>query len=541
MTSTTTTPAATPTTPTETVGASRIGVENPFPVRGDMQAQARGEGTAAAPDNQYGGCAIQVFDANTGAGNLGNTHADAQGFLSYVNQFDQINFYFEDAGVKPWEYLPSTDDYQGFYGMDAVRVFYHSGHGAMASDGTFYAPMGAAWGGQDWAVSSSMSIGDQYLRYMFWSTCESLEVLGGQSPITTWNPVNKGLRMIFGFHSTSVDSGDYGKNFFSEWGKGKSFSQAWQDASLDISTNMIVSSAACGATQQECQDRLWNERLFYGDAGSNAWYWWRWAGNAPGSVARIANLEVPGGPTRMRLLRKRGDAEAFAELASRYGLCLDGQVPAGHGSLCAQGRGRKVIMAHDGTYEVAFGEPDRNATLASHQDLRAAADRAIDRFGVAEGIELVYDRTTATYHAGGPVDDADISDPRVADVTVHYRQVIGGVPVVMGSHGHVRVTLDPTGAVTRLVDRTRPVGEAVPKNAVAEEITDPEAELSATTQALLRTLAASGVLHDRVETVPNTTEVGYRLTSGMAELVARREVDVVTGPVRKRHVVEAVL
>lgn len=178
----------------------------------------------------YGGCSIEIFDPNTGAGNLSYPHDDANGFLDYLNQFDQINFHYEDGGVQEWEYNPAYDDWQNFYGMDAVRAFYHSGHGGMTGDGTFYAPLGAQWNGKDYAVSSSMSIGDHFLRYLFWSTCSSLEVLNGQTPIITWNGANKGLRMIFGFQSTSIDSPDYGRNFFSEWNKGKSFSQAWQDA-----------------------------------------------------------------------------------------------------------------------------------------------------------------------------------------------------------------------------------------------------------------------------------------------------------------------
>src|SRR6516225_12430842 len=226
----------------------RIGYANPFafePAEGASRVSLQSN----PPDNMYGGCSIQIFDPNTGAGNLSNTHADANGFLNYVNQFDQINFHFEDGGVQEWEYDPADDDFWNYYGMDAVRAFYHSGHGGMESDGTFFAPLGAQWGGKDYAISSSMSIGVHFLRYVFWSTCNSLEVLNGQSPIRTWNAANKGLRMIFGFQSTSLDSPDYGGNFFNEWNKGKSFSQAWQDASLDISSDMVVSSTACGSTE----------------------------------------------------------------------------------------------------------------------------------------------------------------------------------------------------------------------------------------------------------------------------------------------------
>jgi hypothetical protein len=109
----------------------------------------------------YGGCSIQVFDPFTEAGNLSYTHADANGFLNYVNQFDQIDFHFQDGSVQEWEYDPTYDDWQNLYGMDAVRAFYHSGHGGMQSDGTFFAPLGARWSGKDYAISSSMSLADQ--------------------------------------------------------------------------------------------------------------------------------------------------------------------------------------------------------------------------------------------------------------------------------------------------------------------------------------------------------------------------------------------
>jgi len=145
-------------------------------------------------DNMYGGCSIQVFDSATGAGNLSNTHADANGFLNYVNQFDTINFHYEDAGVEEWQYDPGYDDWQGKYGMDAVRAFYHSGHGGLDGNGVFAAPMGSQWNKQDWAVSTGMSFGNHFLKYIFWSTCQSVEVLNGQTPIRIWHPTNKGLQ-----------------------------------------------------------------------------------------------------------------------------------------------------------------------------------------------------------------------------------------------------------------------------------------------------------------------------------------------------------
>lgn len=527
-------------TTTSMTTARRIGYANPFAFESAAEGTSRGALRSNPPDNMYGGCSIQVFDPYTGAGNLSYTHADANGFLNYANQFDQIDFHFQDGSVQEWEYDPTYDDWQNLYGMDAVRAFYHSGHGGMQSDGTFFAPLGARWSGKDYAISSSMSLADQFLRYLFWSTCNSLEVLNGQSPIRTWNAVNKGLRMIFGFHSTSVDSGDYGKNFFSEWNKGKSFSQAWQDASLDISSNQQVSSTACGSTQAECQDRLWNERLFYGGSASNAWYWWRWAGNAPASLVRAANLSLPAAPVRVRLVRRAADERTLGALLGRYGIGAAAEIPAGAGDVSVEAGDRRLVLHADGSHEAFFAEPDRAASLAAHDELRAAADETVQRYRVADGLDLVYDRMTATYHAGGSV-GGDVHDTQVADVTVHYRQVIDGVPAVMGREGQVRVTLDPSGAVTRVLDRTQQVRDQVPAAPGSDDATDPEAALDRATQVLLRRLSANGVLHDRVETVPNSTEIGYRLQPDAGTLVARREVEVSTGRFSKRHVIEVPL
>ncbi len=48
--------------------------------------------------------------------------------------------------------------------------------------------------------------------------------------------------------------------------------------SLGHTHDQVVSSTACGATAEEAQNRLWNERLFNGGRVSDDWYWWRWSG-----------------------------------------------------------------------------------------------------------------------------------------------------------------------------------------------------------------------------------------------------------------------
>ena len=154
------------------------------------------------------------------------------------------------------------DDWQDTYGLDAVRAFYHSGHGGMDSAGVFYAPLGSSWSTHDaWARSNQMKFANQHLRYMFWSTCFSCRVLDGQNPFKTWGNANNGLRMLFGYESTSVDAGNYGSAFWKHWNQGKSFSQAWLDASwYDISHNQAPSAFACGSSAADAANRLNTER-----------------------------------------------------------------------------------------------------------------------------------------------------------------------------------------------------------------------------------------------------------------------------------------
>jgi hypothetical protein len=95
--------------------------------------------------------------------------------------------------------------------------------------------------------------------------------------------------------------------------------------------------------------------------------------------------------------------------------------------------------------------------------------------------------------------------------------------------------------VTRVLDRTHQVRDLLPAAPRSDDIADHEAALASATQVLLRRLSANGVLHDRVETVPNSTEIGYRLQPDQGTLVARREIEVSTGGFSKRHVVEVPL
>src|SRR5690349_2240552 len=147
-----------------------------------------------------------IEDFPPGVGDLGLTHDDAQGFYDYVKQFNTPNGWYKDGSVGQWIYEEKFDNYLDDFGFDPAKVVYHSGHGGMASDGVFSIPVGNDWGGDHWTTSNDMRLGNEYARYVFWSTCESVRVRNGHTPMRTWQAANLGLRMIFGYETVSVDN-----------------------------------------------------------------------------------------------------------------------------------------------------------------------------------------------------------------------------------------------------------------------------------------------------------------------------------------------
>ena len=124
--------------------------------------------------NAYGAFSIETF-ANSGG--LTYTHEDAQGFYDYVKQFAAPNFWYRDGGVAVWAYYEEYDNWQDTYGMDAVNVVYHSGHGGRLADGRVWFPLGADWSGQGTnAWSDKMRLGNERVNYIFWSTCSACPV-----------------------------------------------------------------------------------------------------------------------------------------------------------------------------------------------------------------------------------------------------------------------------------------------------------------------------------------------------------------------------
>jgi hypothetical protein len=519
----------------------------------------------AVSTDYYGAFSVEKFAA---ASDLFYTHEDAQGWLNYVQQFQAANFWYKDAGVAPWAYYEQYDNWQDTYGLDAVMAAYHSGHGAMDGNGVFYAAMGSNWGGLGTnALSSSMAIGNEQVRYLFWSTCFSCRVLGGHNPIRTWNAPNLGFRMLFGYETTSIDAGNYGSDFWKQWNRNKSFSQAFLDMSwYDVSTHQAPAVTACGATAAEAQDRLYNERFFNWGAVSRNYWHWRWYYAAASALAtRALNQRVPPRIAAAQLAVEPASPRLVRGILNRVpvGVNVPGDIAANPmGVIVIADANRHIAIDRNGTYEAQLAAP--NLESRNEPQIGAAIRRAqevVRQFGLDRN-DIVFDRVLHKYDcAGSSQGSGSIETPRLCETVVQFTQLIDGIPVIGPGEGKVTVTLDNDQNVTAIVDRTRTIAKVaealsapvppeaarptdsarIPQSAPtpASSETDPQQLLSARWQERMKSWVVSGRMPERHAVVPGSFEVGYIIRGNMATLVARQEVEAdCGGGFLKRFVVE---
>ena len=509
--------------------------------------------------NMYGAFSIETFCQ---AGGLGATHEDADGFLAYVRQFTPINFWYKDCGVRVWAYDEDYDNWQDTYGMDAVCVVYHSGHGGMDANGVFYAPMGCDWARQHdcTAISRHMHLGNEHARYIFWSTCLSLRVHDGHNPVRTWgHSPNPGWRMLFGFETTSWDDPNYGRNFWNHWRRGESFSSSWLNGSWDIAHDQAPAVVACGATAEESKNRVFNERYFDCGAVSHNWYWWRWYDAA--KAVRELELALPKHMLIARLQPVVAAVPSARAVADRFQLDMTfpsvGVAGPDRGYRVTDGD-KRISYSNDGSLDVQMAKPN----LANRQEIpmqRAStlAQDAVRRYGLDELAPVVPDRILLARDSGGRSDGSgQLEGPYTSATVVQYRQVINGLPVITPGLGTVRITVDNDGAVTnvhssvraieRLSDRAmspsdmpEPPGVVAAPGALAPEPSDPrdyEQKLAATFGKQLSLWAVKGWMPLAFTTVPGSTEIGYDIRGNEAALIARKAVEVDFGSgYRKRY------
>ena len=499
--------------------------------------------------NVFGACSIEI-GCGCSFGTLRYTHEDAKGWLDYLGKFYGTNFWFKDCNVKPWIYYEPYDNWQDTYGVDAVMAFYHSGHGGMDANGVFYLPMSASWGDKGCTVISSspdLQWGPaERVRYIFLSTCLSLRVLGGHNPIRTWDRSNRGWRMLFGYETVSWDDPNYGKFFWEEWNKDQSLGSAWLNASWRIAHDQSPSVVACGATKEEAQNRVFNERFLSWSGVSKDWYWWRWY-NAS-REAREPQLALPQYLMAGRLQPVEAARPSARSLAERFDLDVDipGEVSnTRDGSYCVVAGEKSIAYGSDGSIDVRLAQPNRtNQTPLASQRARAIAEEAVRHYSLDREVPVVFDRTLLSSEGGGTAGGSgQLEGPYTSGTIVQFRQLINGVPVITPSAGTVRISIDNDGTVTdvhtsaRAVDQlsSRPkssVSEPTPEGGSAPILQPEPSNYEQLLAAEFSRQLASGIARGssgiplEFTSVPGSTEIGYDIQGDEAVLIARKAVEV---------------
>ncbi|SMO53390.1 DUF6345 domain-containing protein [Paracoccus laeviglucosivorans] len=509
-----------------------------------------GAGPAASPQpgeaGIYGACSAEIFRA---AGSLNAAHRDAGGFLDQIDQFAMPDFWRRDASVRAWIYARKAQDGAISGDMDGVRVFYHAGHGAMDEAGNFYLPMGAMWQGADASLGSArMRFGADRLRYLYWSASESLRVTDNHCPLRSWGPANRGLRMMFGFDSTCWDSGRYGQNFWRNWRMGKSFSQSWLDGAVEVSPDHVPVVSAMGASRDEVQARLYGEARFEPQRAARDWWLWRWV-QPLAQHRRDPLTEPPAAFQRARLLAPETDRQLADAVLHAMGLDLRSVVPRQGGAIEVNLPGIRFLRSPQGSVLLEFARSGRGARGKISLQRRSLVGRAwsaLRRHGfLRAGHELCFDALSLSLSAGRTLRSGEEPMPEVVDeISVQFRQVIEGVPVIASDAGWVRAVLCPDGTLLRIEANLRQVATLLPAQPVIEGDAGVGCAmrhaLAQQAARLMRDLAARGAAPLTLSVLPGTTEVGYGIRSNTARLIVRQGVEIrcVRG-FRKRYWVQS--
>jgi hypothetical protein len=516
--------------------------ENPFSKKPATKKPLKAN--VGGSNDWYGSCSVQSFLPGTG-GPLNETHADANGHMDYITQFagKSANYMARDTSVQSWMYEEPYNNWQDTYGMDSVLAFYHSGHGGMEDSGVFKASLGGLWGGKSFAKSDAMNMGADQGRYIFWSTCFSLRVLGAHNPIRTWHPVNRGIRMLFGYETTSVDHGGYGKFLWEEWNKNKSFSQAFLDASWRISSHQAPSVMACGATAAEANTRLFDERFFNWSAASSAYYQWRWYYAAALNQAfKVNNLNVPKKLqiAEFKPFNATNSILELQKLATKLGVTKKAANAVGvtpEGNYVVEDKGVKFTVNAEGKIDATLAAINyKNTEAIKQKDALAIANKFIKANGLAKGVDVVLNDVRLGYTNGGTsAGSGTIGKERITDTTLVFKQTINGLPSVNADNGLIRITVDNDGTVTQasssvkqivnLSDKPKYVVNG-PKGAQLATLVTGDAE-KALDNALAAKLNTTEKLKTKIK--DNSSIVGYDFNGTHATIVAQREYDVNLG------------
>ncbi|TPG28204.1 DUF6345 domain-containing protein [Mycolicibacterium hodleri] len=398
-----------------------------------------------------------------GNADLPATRGDTWGFVNGRAAWQEKNFVYGNGDVWADDFMSSSDHYAasnlpaGFDGVDSVVLGYIASHG-VTSGSTFTMSSGGTGHGGCTVKSTQMSFGQNDLRYMFFSTCQSVRNV---NPGAVWFRTAKGVRAIFGYHTNIVDSDAYGKYFFENWKKtGAKTTDSFLDASWRVSHDQSPVAAWFGPDMATAETSRDNEEYFQLDAISGrsiAWSWYDARTLDRGlqlSMAPIMTLQfgAPRGP--------EGAAELVAQLGSRQPVEIDETTLSGD-NVCHRTRDGAVLIynTRSGSIDLtfpAFSSPSI-VDFSDDEAVTAATEYVRGREEAFRGLKVDVANTDVAVVASdvrhSMVASADESgnstDPRVKHVTVVFRQTVDGIATI-GTGGVIEVTLNGDREVCRV-------------------------------------------------------------------------------------------
>jgi hypothetical protein len=490
--------------------------------------------STGAPD-VHGTFSVENFQGTQK--NLNYTHESADGFRNYLAQWYAPNYIYRDSGVGTWAFtdIINGDNYDKWtygsidYGIDAVLTSFQSSHGGMnLTTKVFGTSMGSDWAGRGWTAKSNKmalggnanSFGDERLRYMFWDTCKSVK-WNGMTPLDTWGARAKGVRMIFGYDTNSLDSPYYGQFLWEEWNKNKTLKTAFLDASWRVNHGQSPCMVAFGGSQWEASNRRDTERYMDWGAVSSSWGAWAWysVGSAPdgGDSGSNRSLTVPRLVTRQALARRgNGDAEVL-DTARKLGISIaDASLVEDRpfGLRAVHTPDLELMVEADGDFELHFVQDGlavpASGPVVADDALIGRAEAIVGQFHLAGA--SAYQASEIRYlNESHGTEGAAASVPVIVEKTVILDQVVDGLPFIDADAGHLEITFDAVDQrVLRVRSSLKPIDAGF---GAAPQATRDLSELRQTAIAMASTPPVPGVPADQgVPTIVEGSEaIGYAL------------------------------
>ena len=403
-----------------------------------------------------------VDHSSCGNANLSATHGDTWGFINGRAAWQKKNFVYGNADVWADDFKSGSDHYAannlpaGFDGVDSVVIGYIASHG-VTSGSTFTMSAGGTGHGGCTVKSTQMSFGQNDLRYMFFSTCQSVRNV---NPGAVWFRTAKGIRAIFGYHTNIVDSDAYGKYFFENWKKtGAKTTDSFLDASWRVSHDQSPVAAWFGPNTAAAEGFRDNEEYFQLDAVSGnsiAWSWYdartldRELQLPTGAIVTL-EFNAPRGP--------EAAAELISQLSSGQPVEIDETTVSGD-NVCHRTRDGSVLTfnTRSGSIDLtlpAFSSPSV-VDFSDDEAVDAAAEYLRGREEAFRGLQIDSADAEVTLIPSvvrdsmvASADESGTAQSQRKHVTVVLRQTVNGIATI-GTGGVIEVTLNGDREVCRV-------------------------------------------------------------------------------------------